>query len=120
MTPQEIDKLYCRYEARLGASMTKTLGNSFINLYVMAVSRYFNVTNPPKLIEDLEDPFINHALTSVCCELYYKYGMYLAPVTAMLTTARHINFNKNKNIMDNKNGKSEFESGESESGKSDQ
>ena len=49
MTPQEIDKLYCRYEARLGASMTKTLGNSFINLYVMAVSRYFNVTNPPKM-----------------------------------------------------------------------
>ena len=119
MTPQEIDKLYCRYEARLGASMTKTLGNSFINLYVMAVSRYFNVTNPPKLIEDLEeDPFINHALTSVCCELYYKYGMYLAPFTAMLTTARHIDFNKN--IVDNKNGKSEFESGESESGKSDQ
>ena len=87
----------------------------------MAVSRYFNVTNPPKLIEDLEeDPFINHALTGVCCELYYKYGTYLAPFTAMLTTARHIDFNKNKNIMDNKNGKSEFESGESEPGKSDQ
>ena len=121
MTPQEIDKFYCRYEARLCASMTKTLGNSFINLYVMAVSRYFNVTNLPKLIEDLEeDPFINHALTSVCCELHYRYRMYLAPFTAMLTTARHIDFNKNKNIVDNKNGKSEFESGESESGKSDQ
>ena len=121
MTPEEIDKLYCRYEARLGASMTKTLGNSFINLYVMAVSRYFNVTNLPKLIEALEeDPFINHALTSVCCELYYKYGMHLAPFTAMLKTARHIDFNKIKNIVDNKNGKSEFESGESESGKSDQ
>ena len=120
MSPQEFDKLYCRYEARLGASMTKTLGNSFINLYVMAVTRYFNVTNPPKLIEDLEeDPFINHALTSVCCELYYRYGMYIAPFTAILTTARYIDFNTNKNIVD-KNGKSgesdprksEFESGE--------
>ena len=77
--------------------MTKTLGNSFINLYVMGVSKYFNVINPPKLLEDLEeDPFINHALTSICCELYYKYGMYLAPFTAMLTTAKHINFNKKK------------------------
>ena len=77
MSTEEISKLYCRYEARLGASMTKTQGNSFISLYVMGVSRYFNVVNPPKLIEDLEeDPFINHALTSVCCELYYKYGMY--------------------------------------------
>ena len=97
MTPQEVDKLYCRDEARLGASMTKTLGNSFTNLYVNGVSKYFNVENPPKLLEGLEeDPFINHSLASVCCELYYKYGMYLAPFTAMLTTARHINFNKNK------------------------
>ena len=66
MTPQELDKLYCHYEARLGASMTKTSGHSFINLYVMVVSKYFNVINPPKLLEDLEeDPFIYHALTSV-------------------------------------------------------
>ncbi|CAC5410006.1 unnamed protein product [Mytilus coruscus] len=35
MTTEQINKLYCKYEARLGASMTKTLGNSFINLYVM-------------------------------------------------------------------------------------
>ena len=53
MTPREIDKLYCRYEARLGTSMTKTLGNSFISLYVMGVSNYSNVENPPKLLEDV-------------------------------------------------------------------
>ena len=101
MSAENINKLYCRYETRLGASMTKTLGNSIINVYVMGVSKYFNVGNPPQLTADLkEDPFINHALTSVCCELYYKYGMYLAPFTAMLTTARHIDFNtdRNKNI----------------------
>ena len=64
------------------------------------MSSYFKVVNPPKLIEDLEeDPFISQVLTSVCFELY---GMYLAPFTATLTTARHIDFNKNKNI-DNKN-----------------
>ena len=101
MTPQELDKLYCRFEARLGASLTKTLGNSFINLYVMGVRKYSNVINQPKLLEDLEeDPFINHALTSVCCELCYKYGMYLTLFTAMLTTVKHINFNKNKNAID--------------------
>ena len=61
MTPQELDKLYCRYEARLGASMTKTLGNSFINLCVMGVSKYFNVINQLKLLDLEEDPFINHA-----------------------------------------------------------
>ena len=72
--------------------MTKTVGNSFIGLYVMGVSKYFNVANPPKLFEDLEeDLFIHPALTSACCELHY----YLAPLTAMLTTARHIKCNKN-------------------------
>ena len=71
----------------------------------MGVSKYFNVINQPKLLEDLEeDPFINHALTSVCCELFYKYGLYLAPFTAMLTTAKHINFNKNKNAKDKNDG----------------
>ena len=42
MAPQEVAKLYRRYETRLGASMTKTLGNSFINLYIMGVSKYLN------------------------------------------------------------------------------
>ena len=103
MTSKQINKLYCRYEARLGTSMTKTLGNSFINLYVMGVSKYFNVSNPPKLIQDLEeDPFINHALISSCCELYYKFGMYLAPFTAMLTTVRHTDFQTKKDDFEKK------------------
>ena len=64
MNPQKVDKLYCRYDAQLGASMTKTLGNSLIGLYVMNVSKYFHIANLPKLIEELEkDPFIHHALT---------------------------------------------------------
>ena len=99
MSSEQINKLYCRYEARLGASMTKTLGNSFINLYVIGVGKCFHLFDPPKLMQDLEeDPFVNHALTSVCCELYYKYGMYLAPFTALLTTAKHIDFSKNIDI----------------------
>ena len=91
MNAEEIKKLYCKYEARLGASMTKTLGNTFINLYVMGVLKYFNITNPSHLIQDLEeDPFVNQALTNTCCELYYRFEMYLAPFTAMLATVKHI------------------------------
>lgn len=91
MESDEIKKLYCKYEARLGAIMTKTLGNTFINLYVMGVLKYFNIQNPLDLIQDLEeDPFVNQALNNTCCELYYKFGMYLAPFTAMLTTVKHI------------------------------
>ena len=91
MESEQIKKLYCKYEARLGAIMTKTLGNTFINLYVMGVLKYFNIQNPLDLIQDLEeDPFVNQALNNTCCELYYRFGMYLAPFTAMLTTVKHI------------------------------
>ena len=101
MDDHQVSKLYCRYEARLGASMTKTLGNSLINLYVLGISKYFSVPDPPKFLKDLEeDPFINNALNSVCCELYYKYGMYLAPFTALLTTAQHISFKEGTSLKD--------------------
>ena len=40
MSSQEIDKLYTRYEARLVASMTKTLGQSAFQLYSTLVSRF--------------------------------------------------------------------------------
>ena len=95
MSTEEINKLYCRYEARLGACMTKTLGNTIINLGVMFGSKFVKFDSEVKLIEDLEeDPFIDNALNSWCCEAYYKYGMLLAPLTASLTIAKHIDFSK--------------------------
>ena len=97
MTTEEINKLYGKYEARLGATMTKTLGNSFINLYVLGISKYFNVIDPPKLIKELEeDPYIDNALNRGCCELYYRYGMVLAPFTGLLTTLKNIDFSNKK------------------------
>ena len=48
--------------------------------------------------EKSSNTFIHHALTGACCELFYRYRMYQAPFTAMLTTARHITFNKNKKV----------------------
>ena len=46
MTPQEIDKLYCRYEARLGASMTKTLGNSLYKFVCYGCVKIFQCNQP--------------------------------------------------------------------------
>ena len=47
----------------------------------------------PGLIADLEgDPFVRHALSNATCELYYRYGMFLAPLTAALTTLKHCPF----------------------------
>jgi len=44
----------------------------------------------PELVADLEqDPFVSSALQTACCELYYRYGMYLAPLTTAVTTVKH-------------------------------
>ena len=90
MGDDEIFKHYGRYEARLGASMTKTLGASALQMYALVAGNLLPI--PPEnhalLVADFEeDPFVEHALTTACCELYYRYGMYLAPLAAAMTTA---------------------------------
>ena len=95
MTNEEVDKLHAQYEARPGAAMTKTLGMAALQLYAATASMLLPIPpeNQPKLVTDLEaDPFVEHALSSATCELYHLYGMYLAPLTAALTTARHCQF----------------------------
>ena len=49
--------------------------------------------NQPGLIADLEgDPFVGHALSSATYELYHRYGIFLAPLTAALITIKHCQF----------------------------
>ena len=95
MGDADIEKLYTRYEARLGAAMTKTLGQAALQLYSVVASMFLPIPpgNQPKLVADLEaDPFVNHALSNATCELYHRYGMYLAPLTTVLTTAKYCQF----------------------------
>ena len=94
---EEIGKLYARYEARLGASMRRTLGSAVLQIYTTAVSHLLPISAARQdlLTADLEaDPFVGHALTTVSCELYHRYGFYLAPITAMLSTFKHYKASK--------------------------
>ena len=89
----EIEKMYARYEARLGAAMTKTLGSAALQLYAGTVAMFLPIENQPGLIADLErDSFVGHAFSSATCELYHRYGMFLAPLTAALTALKHCQF----------------------------
>jgi hypothetical protein len=91
MESAEIQKLYARYQGKLGAVMSKTLGESLIQLYSLTVSQWLPIDSMAGLNADLQsDPFVGHALTGLCCTLYHKYGMFLAPLTAALATARHV------------------------------
>ena len=91
----EIERLYARFEARLGAAITKTLGPAALQLYAGVISMFLPIPseNQPGLIADLEgDPFVGHAFSSATCVLCHRYGMFLAPLTAALTTIKHCQF----------------------------
>ena len=102
----EVEKLYARYEAKLGAAMIKTLGRNMLQLYSTVVSTFLPIPpeNQTMLVSDLEaDPFVEHALSTSTCELYHRYGMYLAPLTAALTTTKYCQFG-HKNVDSINNG----------------
>ena len=89
--------------------MVKSLGQSVINMYSMGACSALGITNQEALSEDLENnPFLNSALQKFTCELYYRFGSFLAPLSVGIITGRHYLFEHNKNgehgTGDNKNG----------------
>ena len=64
--------------------MVKSLGHSIINMYSMGACVALGIGNQDALSEDLEnDPFLNSALQRFTCELYYRFGSFLAPYIKM-------------------------------------
>ena len=70
--------------------MAKSLGKSIINMYSMGACSVLGITNQEALSEDLEnDPFLNSVLQRFTCELYYRFGLFLAPLSVGIITSRH-------------------------------
>ena len=56
------------------------------------------ITNQEALSEDLENnPFLNSALQRFTYELYYRFGLFLAPLSVGTITSRHYLSEHNKN-----------------------
>ena len=73
--------------------MTKTLGSAALQIYAGMIWQFVPIPDQLGLIRDLEsDPFVGHALSSATCELYHRYGMWLAPLTTTLITLKHAQF----------------------------
>ena len=90
LSDEEVDKLFNNYEAKLSGQMVKSLGKSIINMYSMRACAALGISNQDALSEDLEnDPFLNSALQRFTCELYYRFGSFLAPLSVWLITSRH-------------------------------
>ena len=98
LNEEEVEKLFNNYEARLSGQMVKSLGHSIINMYSMGACAALGITNQDALSEDLEnDPFLNSALQRFTCELYYRFGLFLAPLSIGIITSRHYLSELNKN-----------------------
>ena len=70
--------------------MTKSLGKSVINLYSNVVCSVLGVGNQQELSTDLEcDPFLNIAMQRFTCDLYYRFGALLAPVSVGIITGKN-------------------------------
>ena len=111
LSEEEVERLFNNYKAKLSGQMVKSLGKSIINMYSMEACSVLGIINQEALSEDLENnPFLNSALQRFTCQLYYRFGSFLAPLSVGIITSRHYLSARNKNgertseTGDNKNG----------------
>ena len=111
-TEQQINEMACnsvntllnRYESILSAQMTKSLGKSVINLYSNVACSVLGIGNQQELSTDLEsDPFLSTALQRFTCNLYYRFGTMLAPVSVDIITGKHYTKNSISKLNDRSN-----------------
>ena len=56
------------------------------------------INNQEALSEDLEnDPCLNSALQGFTCEFYYRFSLFLAPLSIGIITSRHYLSERNQN-----------------------
>ena len=111
-TEQQINEMDCnnvntllnRYESVLSAQMTKSLGKSVINLYSNVACSVLGVGNQQDLSDHLEcDPFLNTAMQRFTCDLYYRFGAFLAPVSVGIITGKYYAKNSVTKLNDRSN-----------------
>ena len=90
LNEEEVVKLFNNYKTKLSGQMVKMLGCSIINMYSMGACAALGITNQDALSKDLEnDPFLNSDLQRFTCKLYYRFGLFSAPLSLGIITSRH-------------------------------
>ena len=98
LSEEEVEKLFNNYEAKLSGQMVCSLGCSIINMYSMGACAALGISNQDALSEDLEnDPFLSSTLQRFTCELYSRFGSFLAPLSIGIIMSRHYLYEHNKN-----------------------
>ena len=104
MNYNSINTLLNRYKSVLSSQMTKSLGKSVINLYSNLACSLLGVGNQQELSTNLEcDPFLNTAMQRFRCDLYYRFGSLLAPISVRIITGKHYAKNSITKLNDRSN-----------------
>ena len=99
-----INTLLNRYESILSPQMTQSLGKRVIDLYSNLACSVLGVGNQQELSIDIEcDPFLNTAMQRFTCDLYYRFGALLAPVSVGIITGKHYTKNSITKLNDRSN-----------------
>ena len=90
LSAEEVAKLFSNYKSKLSDQMVKSLGKSIIKMYPMGACAILGMSNLDALSEDLKsNPFLNSTLQRFTCELYCRFGLFLAPRSIGLIMSRH-------------------------------
>ena len=104
LSAKEVDKLFRHYKMKLSSKMVKSLGKLIIRIYLMGVYAASGIRNQYTLSEDLDSGhFLNSALQSFTCKLYYRFCLFLVPLSVGIIMSRH--YLSQQNPTDARNGR---------------
>ena len=104
MDSHNVNILLNRYKSVFSAQMTKSLGKSVINLYSNVACSILGVGSQQDLSDDSEcDPILNTTMERFTCDLYYRFGAFLAPVSVGIITGKHYAKNSVTKLNDKSN-----------------
>ena len=101
LTDKEVEKYYKRYETFVGSKTTESMVDSLLTLLTRGLKMVVEIDDIDAMKKELkEDYIINKEMTDFVGSLALKYGKFLAPISAALITAKHIDFNSHLDRKD--------------------
>ena len=94
LTDKEVEKYYKRYETFVGSKTTESMVDRLLTLLTRGLQMVIEIDDVDAMKKELKEDFIiNKEMTDFVGRLSLKYGKFIAPISAALITANHIDFN---------------------------
>jgi hypothetical protein len=93
MSDEDIKKLYLKHEQSVVDDMSDQISKLFTKTWTHFVAYMVPIWDEEELETSLNrDVFIKAAVNGIFPTIFYNYGMFLAPVSMLATTAMHVDY----------------------------